>query len=94
MGNDVNEVAAELLARREVAFAKAIRARGIGVERNYIAAIPENKELTGDKSITLSKELWIGSQLPEIGQIIELAQVEEFGKGWRARLGRAVGLKT
>lgn len=91
-----NEVAAELLRRRNEAFVGAIRAivSYVDNDRGYIAAYPENRALTADKSITLSKQCWLGSDVPRNGQVIELARVEEFGTGWRAQLGRPVELKT
>ena len=90
------QVAAELQARQEAAFAHAIRAivRTVNDERGYIVAYPENQELTKNKSITLSKVLWLGTTMPQPSQVIELAQVEEFGGGWRAQLGRPIELKT
>ena len=85
----------ELAEQQEKAFANAILAKVVFAGRGdtYIAAMPFEEDLTGGKSVTLAKTCWIGNKMPRWGQIIQLAQVEQFDAGWRAQLGRANELK-
>lgn len=57
----------------------------------FAVAYPFDKALfPNGTTITFSLDEWEGERLPRSGQVVILANLEQFVKGWRARSARPV----
>ncbi|RJQ37496.1 hypothetical protein C4552_00450 [Candidatus Parcubacteria bacterium] len=63
--------------------------RGSG-DKRFAVAYAETPEapFTNSTSITFSLSDWTGTTDPRKGEVVELAEIREFAKGWRALLAR------
>lgn len=56
-----------------------------------VRSVPEGSLLTAGTSVTFSLIMaWEGKHDPLKGQVVVLSEVEEFKRGWRARVARPV----
>lgn len=79
---------------RLVNYAVIVKCVGTGSRRFYVTFPSKEgatEELTVNTSITFSPQAWQGSEeLPEVGQVVQLHDIQKYAKGWRARVVRAV----
>ena len=60
-----------------------------------VRSVPEGSLLTPGTSVTFSLIMaWEGKHDPLKDQVVVLSDVEEFAKGWRARVARPVSAIT
>lgn len=64
---------------------------GGGKESRFAVAYPSDTSLfPKGTTITFSLDEWEGEKPPKNGQVVILANLEQFVKGWRARSARPV----
>jgi len=65
--------------------------KGDGANRFAVAYPTQDSALKSKRTtITFSLSEWEGGREPRRGQVVFLAEIERFAKGWRARRARPV----
>lgn len=68
--------------------------KGEGDDRFAVAYPTQNNPLIPKRTvITFSLSEWESKREPRCGQLVLLAEIERFAKGWRARRARPVRMK-